>query len=144
MPSDGQQSQDTLRAGHGVIVACQRADGRWLLIRRSVAVRAPLRVCFPGGWIEEGESQPDAVVREMREELHADVLPRQCVWQYRMPERPLTLWGWFAELRSAMLLPNPAEVHEVLWLTADEALQHPDVLPHTDAFVSALLAARHA
>jgi hypothetical protein len=77
----------------------------------------------------------------MREELGAEVVPLRCVWQHFFPERPLTLWGWLAELRSPVLIPEPQEVHEVLWLTADEALRHPDILPHTDAFMAALLRA---
>ena len=129
------------RHGHGVVVACQRHDGRWLLIRRSAMVRAPLRVCFPGGWVDDGEDQSTAVVREMREELDAEVLPVQCVWQHDFTERPLTLWGWRAEITSLTLTPNPLEVHEVLWLTSDEAIRHPNVLPHTDAFLAALLKA---
>jgi 8-oxo-dGTP pyrophosphatase MutT (NUDIX family) len=132
------QENQLNRRGDGVVVACQRADGRWLLIRRSALVRAPLRVCFPGGWVDPGESQPDAAIREMREELGAEVVPVQCVWQHCFPERPLTLWGWLAELKSPTLVPDPKEVHEVLWLSAAEAARHPDVLPHTDAFMTAL------
>jgi len=123
----------------GVVVACRRPDGRWLLIRRSATVRRPLRVCFPGGWIEAGESQADAVTREMREELHADVVPVRCVWQHLFGEPPRTLWGWLAELKSTTLSPDLTEVHEILWLTPDEAINHPDVLPHTDMFLAALL-----
>ena len=126
---------------HGVIVACQRDDGRWLLIRRSATVPAPLRVCFPGGGIDANEDQEAAVVREMREELAADVVPLRCVWHYCSSERALTLWGWHAALRSLTLTPNPNEVHEILWLTATEALAHPDGLPRTDAFLAALLQA---
>jgi 8-oxo-dGTP diphosphatase len=129
------------RQGHGVVVACQREDGRWLLIRRSASVRAPLRVCFPGGWIDEGESQEAAAVREMREELAAEVHPVRCVWQHRFAERSLILWGWLAELKSPTLIPNPLEVHEILWLTVAEVIRHADVLPHTDAFIAALLQA---
>jgi 8-oxo-dGTP pyrophosphatase MutT (NUDIX family) len=129
------------RQGHGVVVACQREDGRWLLIRRSARVRAPLRVCFPGGWVDEGESQAAAAVREMREELGAEVLPVRCVWQHSFTERPLTLWGWLAELKSPVLIPNPLEVHEILWLATVEVLHHREVLPHTDAFIAALLKA---
>jgi len=123
----------------GVVVACRQADGRWLLIRRSATVRVPLRVCFPGGWIDAGESQADAVVREMREELKAEVVPIRCVWRHIFGEPPRVLWGWLAELTSATLTPNSAEVHEILWLTVDEAVHHPDVLLHTDAFLAALL-----
>ena len=127
---------------HGVIVACQRPDSRWLLIRRSATVPAPLQVCFPGGGIDAGEDQETALVREMQEELNAVVTPRKCVWHHRWPERHLTLWGWLADLQSPILTPNPEEVHEVLWLTADEAIRHPDALPNTDAFLEALLKSR--
>jgi len=125
----------------GVVVACQQTDGRWLLIRRSATVRVPLRVCFPGGWIDAGESQAEAVVREMHEELNAEVVPVRCVWRHVFGEPPRVLWGWLAELKSRTVTPNPAEVHEILWLTVDEAVQHPDVLPYTDAFLAALLSA---
>jgi len=125
----------------GVVVACRHPDGRWLLIRRSATVRVPLRVCFPGGWIDGGESQADAVVREMREELSAEVVPIRCVWRHDFGEPPRVLWGWLAELKSTIVTPNPTEVHEILWLTVDEAVHHPDVLPHTDAFLAALLSA---
>ena len=127
---------------HGVIVACQRYDGRWLLIRRSESVPAPLKVCFPGGGIDEGEDQKTAVMREMQEELNAVVTPLQCVWHYCWPERHLTLWGWRATLHSSALMPSPDEVHEVLWLTADEAINHPDALPNTDAFLNAVINAQ--
>ncbi|MGE3538844.1 MAG: NUDIX hydrolase [Candidatus Tectimicrobiota bacterium] len=123
----------------GVIVACQRADGRWLLIRRSATVRRPLAVCFPGGWIEPGETQEAAVVREMREELQAEVQPLHCVWQHLFGTPERTLWGWLATLYSPSLLPNPAEVHEVLWLTAAEAIHHPEVVPGTADFLASVL-----
>jgi len=123
----------------GIVVACRRPDGHWLFIRRSATVRRPLRVCFPGGWIEASESQAEAVVREMREELHADVVPVCCVWKHLFGEPPRTLWGWLAELTSSTLSADPTEVHEILWLTPDEAIKHPDVLPYTDVFLAALL-----
>ena len=123
---------------HGVVVACQRADGRWLMIRRSDSVPAPLKVCFPGGALDEGESQETTLVREMAEELGAIVEPIRCVWRYRWDDRPLTLWGWLAELKSTTLIPNPEEVYEILWLSEAEALRHPDVLPNTDIFLAAL------
>lgn len=123
---------------HGVIVACSRDDGRWLLIRRSAHVQAPRRVCFPGGWVEANESHAEAVMREMREELHAEVVPLRCVWKHFYQEHTRVVWGWLATLTSSLLLPNHLEVEEVLWLTAEEALRHPDILPNTDAFFVAL------
>jgi 8-oxo-dGTP diphosphatase len=132
------------RAGsqvNGIVVGCRRADGRWLLIRRSAGVPAPLKVCFPGGHVEPGERQAEAVVREMREELGAEVEPIRRVWQRVLDARPVKLWGWLASLRSTELTPEPAEVDEVLWLTAEEAARHPDGLPHTNEFLAALVRA---
>ena len=89
----------------GIVVACRRSDGRWLFIRRSATVRRPLRVCFPGGWIEAGESQAEAVVREMREELNVDVVPVRCVWQHLFGEPPRMLWGWLAKRNAEPSIP---------------------------------------
>ena len=124
---------------HGVIVACRRADGRWLCIRRSDRVAAPLRVCFPGGAVEVGESQESAVVREMREELGVTVDPIRRVWHWDSPG-DLTLWGWTATCPTADLRPDAFEVADVLWLDPDEIVGHPDAMPSNRDFVAAVLA----
>jgi (d)CTP diphosphatase len=123
---------------HGVVVACRRADGKWLCIRRSATVSAPLKVCFPGGAVEAGESQEAAVVREMREEIGIGVKPGKCVWRWDSPTTALTLWGWTAAYDGTVLKPDPAEVAELLWLTGEEVAEHPDAMPTNREFVAAL------
>jgi 8-oxo-dGTP diphosphatase len=123
---------------HGVVVACTRPDGKWLCIRRSATVPAPLKVCFPGGAIDAGETIADAAVREMREELGITVRPRQCVWRWESPASPLTLWGWTADWDPQTIRPDPCEVAEVLWLTAAEAAGHPDAMASMAGCVAAL------
>ena len=124
---------------HGVIVACRRPDGRWLCIRRSDRVAAPLKVCFPGGAVEVGESQPTALVREMLEELGVTVTPIRPVWHWDSPG-DLTLWGWTATPPTTDLRPNGFEVADVLWLLPAEIVDHPDAMPSNRDFVAALLA----
>lgn len=120
---------------HGVVGACRAADGRWLLIRRSAHVAAPRQICFPGGGMELGESQEETLVREMREEVGAHVEPVRRVWHFVHPERPLVLWGWIATLKNHDLRPDPMEVEEALWLTEEQIVSHPEVMPYTDHFL---------
>lgn len=123
----------------GVIVGCRREDGRWLLIRRSATVISPHQIAFPGGRIEPGETQREAAVREMREELGAEIELIRRVWQHSFVRgRRVTLHGWLGKLLSAELRPAPAEVAEVLWLSAAEAIAHPDGVPDIPSFLQAL------
>jgi len=122
----------------GVVAVTQR-NGLFLAIRRGRSVAAGGRVCFPGGHIEPGEEEHVAVVRECREELAAEVEPRECVW------RSVTAWGtalawWTVSLADeAVLVPHPVEVDEILWLSLDEMLAEPTLLEGNRDF---LLAAR--
>ena len=70
----------------GVIAVIVR-DERFLVIRRSQHVVAPRAFCFPGGAIEGLESEPQALVRELREELGVDVTPRERLWASVTPWR---------------------------------------------------------
>ena len=125
---------------HGVVAAIHRAaDDKWLLIRRSRHVAAPRKVCFPGGAVELGESLREAVIREAREEIGAHIKPLNQCWRWEAPDRPLVLFGWIAELLNDSLLIDPNEVEEILWLSAEEAVSHPDALASNGAFVACLL-----
>lgn len=121
---------------HGA-VAVLIEDARFLVIRRSLTVRAPNLLCFAGGTIECGENPYQAIVREMREELSLEVEAREHIWQSR------TAWGtlleWVLVERSPLSDPiaNPAEVAEWMWLEPQELLEHPDLLPSVPAFFSA-------
>jgi 8-oxo-dGTP diphosphatase len=123
----------------GVLVACRRADGRWLLIRRGRAVSLGGKLCFPGGGLEPGESPAQAAVREMAEELGATVTPGPVVHRWDAGDYRLTLWCVRAELTGPALRPHPEEVAEVLWLTVEEALAERDLLAATRACFAALL-----
>ena len=130
-------TQDQSSSRHAVAIVVFE-HGKFLVIRRSEHVRAPGKVCFPGGHLEPSETERDAVAREMLEELRVDCEPRALVW------RSQTSWGanvawWTAErisLQEAMA--DPAEVAEVLWLTAEEMFSHPDLLESNRIFLESL------
>lgn len=122
---------------HGV-VAVLIEEGRYLAIRRSEWVAAPRKVCFPGGGIEEGEDFETAIRREMMEELSMEIEVLGQVWKSR------TYWGtdleWMLVRRDPgqTIQPDAKEVEEVLWLTEEELLNHPDLLGSVPDFFQAL------
>ena len=130
------------RMPRGVVAIASRG-GRYLAIRRGPTVAAGGRICFPGGHVEPGEEEHDAVVRECREEVGAVVAATARVWS------SVTSWGtalsWWTVrfvdegcLDDGGLVPHPVEVAEILWLSADEMLALPDLLPGNREFLVAV------
>jgi 8-oxo-dGTP diphosphatase len=123
-------------ARRGAVAVIVRGD-RLLVIRRAATVEAPGTYCFPGGAIEPGETEEEALARELREELDADVIPRRRLWQ------SITLWNvelhwWAVDLApSAHLRPNPAEVASTHWLTPEEIRALPELLTSNHHFLAA-------
>lgn len=124
------------RRKRGVVGVIFRHE-KLLIIRRSLTVTAPGMLCLPGGGIETGETEADALVREMQEELAIDVTPRRLCW------RSVTPWGtnlawWLADLDPEILpVPNPDEVAEVHWMTREEICTAKEMLPSLPAFMEA-------
>ncbi|MFC4560519.1 (deoxy)nucleoside triphosphate pyrophosphohydrolase [Nocardiopsis mangrovi] len=117
----------------GALLAAQRADppqlrGRWEL---------------PGGKVDPGEADIDALIRECREELGVLVKPRQRVggdvaFPRRGQGRPSILRVWIADLLEGEPAPlehlslrwlRPEELTEVDWLPADVPFID-DIRPH--------------
>ena len=129
-------SKPTTRRKRGVVGVIFRSE-RLLIIRRSLTVAAPGKLCLPGGGIELGESESVALVREMQEELAIDVKPIRLCW------RSVTPWGtnlawWLAHLDPQVTpIANPDEVAEVHWMSRDEIRTARDMLPSLPIFVDA-------
>lgn len=88
---------------------------------------------FPGGKIEPGETPEQALVREIREELDAEIQIHELLhtveWDY--PQFHLTLHCYICSLLNDALHLNEHEsakwlganeLHSVQWLPADEGL----------------------
>ncbi|MGE0760295.1 MAG: NUDIX hydrolase, partial [Pirellulaceae bacterium] len=120
----------------GVAVVIPRGS-RLLVIRRSALVRAPRMYCFPGGGLEAGESEAEAVVREVREELRVEVQPIRPLWSSVTPWSVELSW-WLAELPDGHEpAANPQEVESVHWLELSEIRQLPQLLASNHHFLDA-------
>jgi 8-oxo-dGTP diphosphatase len=121
----------------GVVAVIRRGD-RLLVIRRSQSVVAPGAYCFPGGAIEGDETEEQALVREIMEELGACVRPLRRIWSNTTPWNVELTW-WQAEAEpDCQYRPNPAEVESIHWLTTAEMSELPELLASNRHFLSAL------
>lgn len=119
-------------------VAIVVRKGRLLVIRRSRWVVAPRAFCFPGGGIEGDETEQEALVREVREELAALVRPVRRIWRSVTPWQVHLAW-WLSQLDDdTNLVPNPAEVESVHWYRPVEIAQLPNLLESNHRFLEAL------
>jgi 8-oxo-dGTP diphosphatase len=124
------------RGRRGVVAIILRGNS-FLVIRRSKWVTAPGLLCFAGGGIEPGETESEALVREMQEELALNVMPVSRVWE------SVTAWGthlawWTAAIDAgAEPVPNPDEVADVMWMQHHELRTAAGMLPSLPQFLDA-------
>jgi len=137
---------------HTVAVGILIQDDRVLLALRSTSRRAhPATWALPGGHVEPGESEPEAVRRELHEELGIDVLDCEDEPTSRLhltpgaPDTELHLSTWRVRTWSGQPSNTCPDEHDRLdWFSADQLGQllwaHPehrqmlsDVLSHDDS-----------
>lgn len=75
---------------------------------------------FPGGKIEEGETPQEALVREIKEELEADIEVGRLIdtIEYDYPTFHLSMDCFWAEIKSGQLVLKEAEAAK--WLSKEE------------------------
>jgi mutator protein MutT len=98
-----------------VVAAVIERDGCFLLTRRQRGVHLEGLWEFPGGKVDPGESHEAALKRELREELDADVEPRELVLAttHRYTDRTIALFFYRCVL---MAEPRPLLGQDMRWV----------------------------
>jgi len=113
-------------------VACAIIEqgGKVLATQRSASMSLPLKWEFPGGKLKEGETAPDCLVRECREELGAEISMLQPLTPttHRYSSFLVTLYPFRCRIvageialheHAALAWCLPAELHTLDWAEAD-------------------------
>jgi (d)CTP diphosphatase len=121
-----------------VVAAIIEKDDKILLAQRPAHADQPGMWEFAGGKVEAGETQPEALVRELWEELGIRAQPGQYVasHQWEVSQRIINLHAWHVPAFSGELA---AHYHSALvWCTPDDAFGYalaPADIPLLEAFM---------
>lgn len=120
-----------------VVAAVIETEGRYLITQRRATAVLPNLWEFPGGKVEPGERDEDALRREIRERLDADVKVLQMISFVRHPYERYTvdLHLYQCELLSDV---RPRAVQDFRWIRSNE-FDDFEFTPADEASMSKLL-----
>ena len=101
-------------------MAIIRKDDRFLLIKRGETIPAAGYWCPVSGKVEAGETQAEAVAREVKEEIGLDIAPIKKVSETLTDTKLYRLHWWTTTVLSGEPRIMNHEVAEIKWLTRDE------------------------
>ncbi|RXK84987.1 (deoxy)nucleoside triphosphate pyrophosphohydrolase [Chlorobaculum sp. 24CR] len=104
-----------------VVCAIIERDGRFLIARRPAGKHLARKWEFPGGKVEAGESEAEALDRELLEELgvRVEILDRLTPVEHSYSDRSLRLIAF--RCRIAAGVPDAGEHEELRWIEIGEA-----------------------
>lgn len=121
-----------------VVAAVMERDGRYLITQRRPAAVLPLLWEFPGGRSEEGESDAEALRREVVERLGAQIDVGQLISFVSHPYESYTVDLYLYECRLLSEALEARAVHDYRWVTSAEFDQYP-FTPADEASMTQLL-----
>ena len=120
-----------------VVAAIIRREGKILITRRFDNVHLPGLWEFPGGKVEPGESLPNALIREIREELGIGISVQDEFFtaEHEYPAKSVRLHFFNCSIVSGE--PQIIEVADLRWAAPSELNRYP--FPEADRELIAIL-----
>ncbi len=108
-----------------VVAAVIERDGGYLVTQRRATAVLPLMWEFPGGRVENGETDSDALKREVKYRLGVDVAPGQLISFVKHPYERYTVELHLYECNLTGGEPIEQNVHAFRWVPSSEFDQYP-------------------
>jgi 8-oxo-dGTP diphosphatase len=103
-----------------VVAAMVERDGRYLITQRRPTAVLPLLWEFPGGRVEQGETDQDALRRELRERLDTDITVGQLISYVSHPYEHYTVELYLYECRLTGSTLRAVAVNDLRWVSSGE------------------------
>lgn len=113
--------QNTIR----VVAAVIERDGGYLITQRRETAVLPLMWEFPGGRVEDGETDADALKREVKHRLGVEILPGQLISFVKHPYERYTVELHLYECTLIGGEPTELNVNAYRWVLSSEFDQYP-------------------
>jgi 8-oxo-dGTP diphosphatase len=129
-----------MRAGETirVVAAVVERDGRYLITQRRAGAVLPLLWEFPGGRVEAGETDADALAREVDHRLGVRVEPGELISYVNHPYDRYAVDLYLYECRIVRGEPAAMNVSDFRWVSSTDFDQY-SFTPADEASMSKLL-----
>jgi 8-oxo-dGTP diphosphatase len=124
-----------------VVAAVIERGGRYLITQRRPAAALPLLWEFPGGRVEEGETDAQALEREVRHRLDVEVQTGQLISFVSHPYDSYVVELYLYECRLLEGEPRARAVNAFKWVRSDEFDEH-EFTPADESSMAQLLGLR--
>jgi 8-oxo-dGTP diphosphatase len=121
-----------------VVAAVIARDGKYLITQRRPNAVLPLLWEFPGGRVEEGETDQQALVREIRHRLGVELEVGECIGFESHGYDRYHVYLYTYDCRIAGGTLEPRAVHAFEWVKSDE-FEGYEFTPPDEASVAKLL-----
>jgi 8-oxo-dGTP diphosphatase len=121
-----------------VVAAVIEQAERYLITQRRATSVLPLLWEFPGGRVEDGETDAQALRREVRFRIGVDIEPGKLVSFVSHPYEHYVVELYLYEAKLASGQPKPVNVNAFRWVQSSE-FEHYSFTPADEASMSKLL-----
>ncbi len=124
-----------------VVAAVIERGGRYLITQRRPAAALPLLWEFPGGRVEEGETDAEALRREVRHRLDVEVTTGELISFVSHPYDSYVVELYLYDCRVVDGEPRARAVNAFKWVRSDEFDEH-EFTPADESSMAQLLGLR--